>query len=169
MTIATELRRAKRSLRAVLYDHDALDIAGLARSAYKYTSCGAAVGALLWAGEDNPGTWIYGSDLRPIPAGRQVVCISVSSIVEGVEQTTKTHIVDLMKLTPEKASVAYSDALEAVEKEADEIWKATHGCEKCAEHFGGVADNGVETCEGNDGCTPVWPECPGCKGYGVPI
>ena len=53
-----------------------------------------------------------------------VMALSVSSIVEGIDQSTETHIVDLFDdsfETPDDAAKAYSAALQAVNL------VATHG------------------------------------------
>jgi hypothetical protein len=90
--------------------------------------------------------------------------------VEGVERTTETRIVDLLSdafETPEMAAKAYETAVQAVEDEASEIWNDTHGCPTCAKHFGNCGEFGPF--EGDDGITPVWDECPDCKGSGSVI
>ncbi|SHG89180.1 hypothetical protein [Bradyrhizobium erythrophlei] len=158
---------AQENLRAILEANDADNVGQLARKAYKYTDCGASVGALLYAGEDNPGSWVWGEDLSV--EGSFFTALSVTSIVEGVDQTTTTHVIDLLDEkfeTPKQAAEAYGAALIAVEDEATTIWNDTHGCPTCATHFGNVASNGIETCKGDDGITPVWDKCPDCKGYG---
>ena len=160
---------ALANLKAILEAHGADNVADLARGTYKYTGCGASVGALLYAGEDNPGKWVYGNDLR---TDEFITALSVSSIVEGVEQTTDTHIIDLFDdkfETTDHAVAAYGAAVDAVEKEAADIWDQTHGCTTCAKHYGNVAANGIETCEGDDGMTAVWKDCPSCGGYGTAI
>lgn len=98
----------------------------LKRAVYKYTSCGAWV-----AFEDG--------------------CVKVGSIVEGVDQTTETHT-----LVYPFTDHDWDMALEAVEKEADEIWNATHGCEACGE-------------EDEFGNRPINPNCPVCGGEGTII
>jgi hypothetical protein len=160
---------ALANLRAILANSSADNVADLARGVYKYTDCGAMLGALLYRGEDNPGQWVYGTDLRTIAPDEFITALSVSSIVEGVEQTTETHIIDLFDdafESPEQCAQAYSSALQSVEDEASAIWNESHGCPTCAKHFGNVASNGIETCEGDDGMTPVWSDCPDCGGNG---
>lgn len=78
-------------------------------------------------------------------------CVKVGSIVEGVDQTTETHT-----LTYPFDSNAWDMALEAVEKEADEIWHETHGCESCGS-------------EDEFGHRPINPDCPMCHGNGTII
>ena len=165
-------KAAHECLMAVLQNYGCDHVGDLNRMVYKYTDCGASLGALVYAGDDNPGNWVYGSDLRELPADAFICALSLSSIVEGVDQCTDTHIVDLFSenfANPAYALDAYQKALQAVETEATEIWKATHGCHICAMHFGFVSSNGLEVCEGNDGCTPVWPDCPECGGHGAVI
>jgi hypothetical protein len=159
---------AAENLKAILGEHE--NVASLARSAYKYTDCGASLGVLLYAGEDNPGKWVYGDELRNLKPDDFITALSVSSIVEGVDRTTETRIVDLFSdafETPEMAAKAYETALQAVEDEASEIWNDTHGCPTCAKHFGNCGEFGPF--EGDDGITPVWDECPDCKGSGSVI
>jgi hypothetical protein len=155
---------ATECLRAILAAHDADSLARLARSAYKYTDCGASIGVMVYAGEDNPGRWVYGENLRDIKPDDFVCALSVSSIVEGCDSGTSTHIVDLFNEafeTPEHAAQAYAAALDAIDEEARGIWDDTHGCPTCAKHFGEG--------EGDDGMTRVWDECPDCKGEGSVI
>ncbi len=148
---------AQENLKAILEDHGCETVGTLARNAYKYTDCGAALSVTLDGGEE-----VYGGALRELPYDAPITAISVSSIVEGAEQTTEEHTVNLLDEayeTPAMAAAAYNAALEAVEAEASEIWNQSHGCPACAEHFGNVT-------EGDDGMTPVWPECPECGGEG---
>jgi hypothetical protein len=162
---------AAANLKAILEAHGQDDVASLNRSAYKYTDCGASVGALVYRGEDNSGEWVYGQqalgELKPDDA---IMALSVSSIVEGVDQETDTHVIDLFDEafeTPEMAAAAYGAALDAVEKEAASIWNESHGCPTCAAHW---RENGAEGCgEGDDGVTPIWDECPDCGGSGSVI
>jgi len=77
------------------------EIQAVARSVYKYTSCGASI--------------------NEVPGG-----VSVSSIVEGAEACTPVHAL-LYPFTGE----AWDGAVQAVEDEAKEIWDNTHGCDDC--------------------------------------
>lgn len=166
---AAQQAKMCRCLSAILREHSADHLGDLARYAYKYTDCGASIGALLWRGEDNPGLWVYGSDLRNVNMSEEIVtALSVSSIVEGVDQETETHIVDLLTIRgPKTAAKAYNAALDAVEHEAKEIWKQTHGCPTCAKHWNNCGEFGQ--IEGDDGMTPIWDECPDCGGDGTVI
>ena len=105
------------------------------RNTYKYTSCGA-----FFAKED------WG--------------VVVGSIVEGVDYGTETHALRYAFEIKE-----FWDALEQVEKEADQIWKATHGCEKCWSHPQ-VDEWGNEL---EFGAWPINPECKACEGEGAII
>jgi hypothetical protein len=163
---------AAENLKAILSQHSADNVADLARNAYKYTDCGASVSALLYAGEDNPGKWVYGDSLRELKADDFITALSVSSMIEGVDQATATIIIDLFDEsfeTADMAAAAYGAALDATEKAASDIWNETHGCPTCAKHFGNVGANGIESCEGDDGVTPVWDKCPDCGGHGSVI
>jgi hypothetical protein len=89
--------------------------------------------------------------------------VSFGSIVEGVEQTTSVH------------TVAYpcteqdiDRALEAVEAEARDIWDLTHGCSYChPDGMPGEDRDPEDTWLAGD--TWVNPDCPRCKGEGIPI
>ena len=91
------------------------------RNTYKYTDCGA---------------WISQTDTG----------IKLGSIIEGAEESTKTHQFDYPFDIGD-----FWKAVQAVEDEADEIWKSTHGCEDC----------------GLDGA--INPDCDSCHGKGVII
>ena len=102
--------------------------AAIKRGVYKYTSCGA---------------WVEFTQTGLV----------LGSIIEGVEQCTESHTLNY-PFTDE----AYWAALEAIEKEAQEIWNATHGCEDC-----GPED------EYNDGHIAINPHCKTCEGEGAII
>jgi hypothetical protein len=134
--------------------------AELAHAVYKHGACGASVQFLI------DGDWCRGDAawLRtPWRKLHGLTAIRVSSIVEGVEQTTQTHIVDLLRLPARNDKAlftAFWSAVESVEQEAAEIWHNTHGCDVCAEHFGIDLD---------DDHSPVWNDCPNCCGDGFII
>ena len=86
------------------------------RVIYKDTSCGPSIGVLC-AGSDKP---VYCDNLRDYDADQPVVQVYVSSIVEGSESGTETHVID-MKV--EGALARFLAALEAVDKEAGELWE----------------------------------------------
>jgi len=156
---------ATANLKAILEANSADNVAQLNRYAYKYTDCGASVGVLIHRGLDSE--WIYDSDaLRNLKPDDFIMALSVNSIVEGVDEGTDSHIVDLFDEafeTPEMAADAYARALEEVEKEAADIWNDTHGCETCAKHWNETIETELE---GDDGVTPVWVDCPDCGGQG---
>jgi len=95
------------------------------RNTYKHTSCGAY---FIYTGET----------------------VAVGSIVEGVDYGTEHRALSFPFSIDE-----FWDALKEVEDEADEIWKATHGCDEC----------GIETERGK----AINPECKACEGEGVII
>lgn len=148
-----------KNYRAILNHYDAKNLGQVARLIYKYTSCGAAIGALV---EDSfGGEWQYRpTELYDISAAYPVLKLSVMSIIEGVEQTTDVHIVDFTKeYEDEKAVVAtWIKAVAAVEQEADQIWHETHGCDTCKIHFAIDPDSDY---------SPVWDQCPNCNGNGT--
>jgi len=110
-----------------------LDVVGvptfekLRKTVYKYTDCGA---------------WIVREDCRVI----------VGSTVEGADAEVQPIRLDY-PFSPQQ----YWEALEALESEADLIWKSTHGCDTCAKILG----------YGSDELCPVASDCPECKGEGV--
>jgi len=112
----------------------------LKRNVYKYTSCGA-----------------YVAEVEPPD---QPKALLVSSIVEGVDDGTKIHCL-YYPFTIDQ----FQDALQSVEDEADEIWKATHGCEDCHDHP--QVDQWGNKNE--FGAWPINPECKTCKGEGAII
>lgn len=180
--------------KAILEAHDADTMGALQRTIYKYTDCGAAVSFELHHSDDEPDSFEAPIGLtEPAKPSPYVYCgddrayeikdpwnhirkIGVSSIVEGVDQEVELEWIDLEQYADDdkyegdledlaKIAVKDFDALvERVEKAADEIWKATHGCATCAKHFGNCGEYG--TCEGDDGMTPIWDECPDCGGGG---
>lgn len=81
--------------------------------------------------------------------------IAIGSIVEGADYDAETK-----ELQFPFTMAQFWDACQAVEDSADEIWKATHGCQTCAERQGLAWEVGE---------IPIDPECPDCKGQGVVI
>jgi hypothetical protein len=155
---------AQANLQAILDDHGCDNVGQLAHAAYKYTDCGVSLGVRL----DNDNAF-YGSDLYALDPRAPIVALMVSSIVEGVDEGTSTVTINLLDEAFETTGFAvraYDAALEQVEHEAEAIWRDTHGCPTCAKHFGNVASNGFEECEGDDGITPIWVDCPDCDGDG---
>jgi hypothetical protein len=116
--------------------------------------------------------------------GLLVKGISVGSIVEGVDQCTETHYIDCdpteSEDPPETIRKAFWEAVKAVNKEADQIWQATHGCPGCARKQMEFTGRDVAFDEwGNEvqidedgyplGDIPVHPDCEMCGGEGMPI
>ena len=91
----------------------------------------------------------------------KVLNISVSSIVEGVDQCTETQFVECCNVDAETIRDDYWTAVHWVNEEAQAIWNETHGCEKCAELMDFVA--------WIPGETPCRTDCPECQGNGVVI
>jgi len=174
------------------------------RAIYKYTDCGPSVGVCIqylevippdgfneYPSEIERERWVYCNDLYQLGTwsamaqrGELITAICVSSIVEGVDQTTDTHEIScdpdylMQRATPDEGDNLHETlhrlfyrALELVEGEADEIWQATHGCETCAAHWAslGITEGMYGPMEGCDGATNVWKDCPECQGHGVPI
>ena len=131
-------------------------------STYKYTECGPTVGMLYRKNNRSKWTHIYCSDLPDKWAG-EIAEIYVSSIVEGVDSCTETHIVKC-KGSLKKIAEAYWSAVAAVNDEANEIWNETHGCSGCEKLFSrqGFNLNALEY-------TPVHLECKKCGGRGISI
>lgn len=159
----------------------------LYRSTYKYTACGPSVGLFVVdtceTGEFRSG-WHYCDDLYKLGTwegmdkrGLLITGICASSIVEGVEQTTDTIEIDARyealyeRMIEADGDVArtlarlFDDAVQEVDKQASDIWDATHGCETCQAHWvtEGHGDGTI------DGAVPVWSDCPDCEGAGVVI
>lgn len=160
----------------------------LYRQIYKYSACGPSIGFCInyWDNEivkDGPcagetyeverSKWIYCDNLLSLGTwadmdrkGELVSAISISSIVEGVDDTTDTYIVDTLKLNddPEAIAKTFYNHCDKVEQEAQAIWDDTHGCESCRKHWQS------EGCEyDDDDMVPVWTECPHCGGSGTVI
>lgn len=132
--------------------------------AYRDSTCGVTVGVVFHS-HDRP---VYCDDLYKYGPDDWPIEVHVSSIVEGVDQTTSTRII---KLDSPECLPAFDAALEAVDEEAGAIWDETHGCETCAKHW----QQDPPDWEGWDdlryavGDTPIWAECPSCHGSGAVI
>jgi len=158
------------------------------RLAYKYTDCGPSVGFLVrytveevtdagpCAGElyeVERDKWFYCDDTyklgtwdRMIEQGAEILAISVSSIVEGVDYDTDTVVIEFSQDdTPESIRKKFDDAIEEVNDQANSIWNDTHGCDTCRKHW--IAE-GIKDGETEFGC-PVWTDCPDCEGVGTVI
>lgn len=161
----------------------------LYRSTYKYTACGPTVGFRFEYEEDEysigagdyvcvrkESDWVWCDDLRKWPDWEQleeggivVLGVAVGSIVEGVDQCADTIYLEEDPDEPITEAM-FDEAVETVDKQADEIWKETHGCGRCSELANHVGLYG-DTTEGWDGITPCHADCdnPDCMGDGVPI
>ena len=162
----------------------------LYRSVYKHVSCGPMLGVTVYMMLEQPNSdhagpnmvcdeqWgdktIYGDDLRQFvdwktmrEHGLIIKGLSVSSIVEGVDQTTDTIVVnwDLEEKEPEDLKTEFWQAVQEVENQADHIWKDTHGCDTCREHWQTEWESEIGEF---DNCV-VWEDCPTCHGDGVAI
>ena len=162
----------------------------LYRSTYKYTACGPSVG-LYVVDTCETGTfrngWRYCDDLYTLGTwedmdkrGLLITGISVSSIVEGVEATTDTIEIDTRAdaladrmVEADEDDIAWTlarlfdEAVQEVNKQASDIWDATHGCDTCQAHW--VAEAHGDGDGTIDGAVPVWSDCPDCEGAGVVI
>ncbi|MBO00359.1 MAG: hypothetical protein CL438_06845 [Acidimicrobiaceae bacterium] len=112
--------------------------AQLERNTYKYTTCGA---------------WIHESDWG----------VALGSIVEGVDEGTQTYTLNYPFTIEE-----FWEALQAVEDEAAEIWKATHGCEDCHDEPHASPLHRGRTWRSYR-AWPINPDCKTCEGEGVII
>jgi hypothetical protein len=165
--ITGETKMNAKALEKILNDWSGNGtLASMARGIYKGTSCGACLGVRTTT------KWIYGDYIPNDIDPNTVDGLSVGSIVEGVDECTATHVINLDDRDPGVISAEFDNAVQRVEDDADEIWMNTHGCETCARHWNeigeGADDMGAEM-EGCDGMTPVWQECPDCFGTGVVI
>lgn len=122
--------------------------------------------------------WVYCSELYELgtwkdmkKAGQLVLALSVSSIVEGGDETTPTIEVKVdHEGDPEDLSKRFYEAADKVDEWASEIWDDTHGCETCAKHWHGDPDDWQKDDERWDcGNTPIWKQCPDCQGSGTCI
>ena len=159
---------------------------GVYHSVYKGTECGPTVGFQVRYvierdnGESGPSgvcdeeviRWIYCDDLAqplaetPYTLTKQwmnpdespdacvsVLAISISSIVEGVDECTGTYIIDS---DSDCTTKAFWNAVEYVNKEVNEIWNDTHGCNDCFEYP-------------EFELHPIDPDCKTCNGKGTII
>ena len=153
----------------------------LYRMVYKYTPCGPTIGFTFYGeygqdnGESGPGSTyepphnrtFYCDDLRQCGTwkdlaenGMLVTEILVSSIVEGVDETTETLSVDCDGSTfePEDIQDNFWKAVTEVDRQAENIWMETHGCPDCFE--GAYPEHELH---------PVDEDCKSCEGSGIPI
>ena len=104
------------------------DFSDVEKATYKYTTCGA---------------WITHTDIS----------IRFGSIIEGCDQVTDVTVL-FYPFEIEK----FWEELDKIEKQAEEIWNDTHGCEDC-----GIVS------EPHEGLHAINPECKTCKGEGMII
>ena len=103
------------------------DFSDVEKATYKYTTCGA---------------WITQS----------VDGIKFGSIIEGCDQETQVYTLDYpFEIDP------FWDGLDKVDKQAEGMWNATHGCDDCGEE------------NPDTGYTAINFGCKTCKGEGVII
>lgn len=101
-------------------------ISKIKKAIYKGTDCGA------WVNFESDG-------------------VEVGSIVEGVDEGTETFT---LKYPFEIKK--FWEALDEIEKDANRIWKETHGCEDCGP-------------ENEMGYITINPDCKTCRGGGTII
>lgn len=140
---------------------------------YKYTDCGP------WVSVHVNGQWVHCGELHKLGTwdamllrGDIVDEILIGSIVEGVDQCAEevpVRLDDLRSKRSKRGAItrhslhsAFSRAVERVNEDAASIWNATHGCQRCMDHWKelGACDE-----SGND-CEAIWDECPICGGAG---
>lgn len=109
-------------------------IQSIQRHLYKYTDCGA-----------------YGAPVY------DKVGFRLGSIVEGCDEGA-----DEIELVWPFTQTEWGDALAQIEREAEYIWKKTHGCPGCAQ----LQDLDYEE---HIGRISVRPDCKECGGDGIPI
>ena len=172
---------------------DAKGLGDLYRQTYKYTECGPWLSARVqyikvlepdgfdeYPHEQEVVEWVHSDDLYRLGSwsdmdsqGVLVTALMVGSIVEGCDQCTSEYELEVKQLDeePEQFAERFYKAVEEVNGEANSIWNDTHGCETCAKHWHdeGVLAHTYGSFEGCDGITPVWKDCPDCRGGGVPI
>ncbi len=141
----------------VLAEFDCKNWGEFYRRLYKGSDCGVSVG-VVFAGPDQT---IYCDRLYDFGPEEWPIEVHISSIVEGVDQETETIVVDLLPDNPMDRIYA---ACDEIEKQAQEIWDATHGCDKCAELIEKELGFGPL-----DGENHVHPDCPECGGQGIVI
>ena len=172
------------------------------RAIYNASSCGMTIGFKVryWETIEPDGfndypsdvernEWVYCDGLRRLGTwesmreqGILVDAISVSSIVEGIDETTDTIELDCSPdALAENAEEDEQERLERtllrlfyaacseIEQQADTLWHQTHGCETCAAHWKSLGGETGECgpMEGCDGATVVWTDCPDCDGDGI--
>ena len=105
----------EQNCKEILSEFDCKNWGELYRIVYKYTDCGPSLG-IICSYQDKP---VYCDELYRFDKTQPVLQIYVSSIVEGLDICTSTHVVD-MKIPG--ANERLMDAIEAVNNEAIELW-----------------------------------------------
>lgn len=113
----------EENCREFMAQFSSTDWYGFYRPVYKGTDCGPTVGVRVY-GADSP---VYCDDLRKVPADAPVLQVHVSSIVEGSNAVTETHVID-MKV--EGALKRFWEALESVNAEACDLWDEANGSDE---------------------------------------
>jgi hypothetical protein len=159
---------------------DAESLSELYRQVYKYSQCGAYMCATIEYLEVTGTCFddyheqivqktLEGDELRQLGTwqamderGELVVSLAIGSIVEGVDYGTDDIEIEAKQLNEESSEYRnrFYEALKEVEQQAEAIWQDTHGCKSCATNFGIDLD---------EEHSPVWTECPNCKGNGISI
>lgn len=157
---------------------------------YRHTACGPTLGVTVHMMVEQPNSdhagpnmvcdeqWgdktIYGDDLRQFvdwktmrDHGMLIKSLHVSSIVEGCDEGTGTITVEWnpADVEPEDLKEQFWQAVKDTDNEADRIWRETHGCDTCREHWNSEWEKELDEF---DQCE-VWESCPTCEGDGVPI
>jgi len=125
------------------------------RNTYKYTDCGA------WVVEQKEEREYVSLFLEESMSPRYYshpTGLTIGSIVEGVDYDCDTATVTYPFELDE-----FWKALEAVENQADEIWKNTHGCEDCWPD--GTCNLWAEPLR--FGAWPINETCKTCEGGGT--
>jgi len=129
------------------------------KNTYKYTDCGAWV---VEKKEDREYVSLFLEESMNPRYYSHAVGLTVGSIVEGVdcdcEPVTVTYPFELDE---------FWKALESVEDQADEMWRNTHGCDKCWDDFHIKTDEYGNVQE--FGAWPINEECKTCEGHGTII
>jgi hypothetical protein len=127
------------------------------KNTYKYTNCGAWI--VEKREEREYASLFLEESLNPRYYSHPVG-LTVGSIVEGADCCCDTVTVSYPFELDE-----FWKALKAVEDQADEIWKDTHGCDKCWHEA--QPDEWGNMCE--FGAWPINKECKTCEGEGAII
>lgn len=150
----------------------------LYKSVYKYTDCGPSLGVHVYieqpdngefgpeqGSSESPYKTFYCDDLKKLGSfkdmnrlGILILELSVSSIVEGLDQGTQTYAIEWSpaETEPPKLYEQFWQAIDDCNKEATDIWNDTHGCPNCFDYP-------------ESELRPIDPECKKCNGEGTII